>query len=454
MSRAGFLVKKVYFFASVASIGLIGWAVGYFGETNLPPLLPAVRTMALGVIANLFLSYALFVSDTKIREEKLSCWLWLAAVGLFLAFMRPVFSGDLMEYLIRGRMLAVHHVSPYRFTPNDFPNDLLRPFSVWTNNPDSYGPLSVYLQTLPAAVFQTSISGMIWAYKTMIVGFFGLAAFFFWKISRLAAPDESGKIWALFAFNPLLILMAFVDGHNDLIMMAFSVASLYFLLQKRFAPAFILWTCGALVKYMIFLQLPFMALFAFKAMSQERRAIPWKKFFFFASLNLFLIAAFFAPLWGGKGTFLAILRQKDAFYTNTVPYAAHLFLGLLRVPSDMQIMKVLFLLSFGALFFYLFYRLARAPKESASLEFFRSVSLVYMAFYAALPSPMGAWYMVWAVFWIVLARWPKPLALLLIFSAVGALAFYKRPNFLAIGGVFLYLGWLLIEPRISRASSK
>ncbi len=454
MSAVSFRVKKVYFFASVASIGLIGWAVGYFGETNLPPLLPVVRTFALGVIANLFLSYALFVSDPKIRGEKLSCWLWLAAVGLFLAFMRPVFSGDLMEYLIRGRMLAIHHVSPYRFTPNDFPNDLLRPFSVWTNNPDSYGPLSVYLQTLPAAIFQTSIPGMIWSYKAMILVFFGLAAFFFWKITRLTAPEESGKLWAMFAFNPLLILMAFVDGHNDLIMMAFSVASLYFLLKKRPAPAFFLWACGFLVKYMIILELPFLALFSLKNLREEGRPIPWRKLLGFGALDLFLMAALFAPLWGGKGTFLAILRQKDAFYTNTVPYAAHLFLTFLRVPSDPQTMKVLFLVSFGALFFYLFYRLALAPKGSVSVEFFRSVSLVYIAFYAALPSPMGAWYMVWAVFWIVLARWPKPLALLLIFSAVGALAFYKRPNFLAIGGAFLYLAWLLIEPRISRHRSK
>ena len=454
MTPVSFRVKKVYFFASVAAIGLIGWAVGYFGETNLPPLLPVVRALALGVIANLFFSYALFVSDPKIRGEKFSCWLWLGAVGLFLAFMKPVFSGDLMEYLIRGRMLAVHHVSPYRFTPNDFPTDLLRPFSIWVNNPDSYGPLSVALQTLPVMVFPTSIQGMIWSYKVMILAFFGLSAFFFWRITRLAAPEESGKLWAMFAFNPLLILMAFVDGHNDLIMMAFSVASLYFLLKKRPAPAFFLWTCGFLVKYMIFLQLPFMVLFALKNLWEEQSPIPWLKLLGFGALNLFFIAALFAPLWGGEGTFLAILRQKEAFYTNTVPYAAHIFLVLLRVPSDPQIVKGFFLISFGALTLYLFYRLARAAKANTSLEFFRSVSLVCISFYAALPSPMGAWYMVWAVFWIVLARWPKPLALLLIFSAVGALAFYKRPNFLAIGGAFLYLGWLLVEPRISRPCSK
>ncbi len=451
MTAGSFWLKKIYFFISVVSLGLIGWASGTFGETNLPPLLPSVRFAALGLIANLFLSYALFVSDPGIEDEKPSGWLWLAAAGFFLAFMRPVFSGDLMEYLIRGRMLAVYHVSPYSFTPNDFPQDLLRPYSVWTNNPDSYGPVSVYLQTLPAAFFRESVLGMIWSYKMMILAFFGGAVFFFWKITRLL-QEQSGRtrLWAFFAYNPLLILMAFIDGHNDMIMMAFSVASLYFLLRKRNGVAFLFWTFGFLVKYMIFLQLPFMLLFALNNVRSERRSIAWGSVLRYGALNLFLIVVAFAPLWGGGNTFLAIFRQKGAFYTNTIPYAFHLLLGVLRFPSDPQIVKSLFLGCFGFFYAVLFYRSRRA----GPLDLFRTIALVYLAFYAALPSPVGAWYMVWAVFWIVLARWPKPLALLLIFSAVGALAFYKRPNFLAIGGAFLYLGWLLIEPKISRVYCK
>lgn len=438
--------KKVYYFTSAASLGLIGWAVQHFGETNLPPLLLSVRYLTLAVVANWFLSYALFVSDPRIETEKPRGWIWLAVIGAFLSLMHPVFSGDLMEYLIRGRMLGIYHVSPYRFIPNDFPNDLLRPYSIWVNNPDSYGPLSVYIQTLPAILFKHSITGMIWTYKMIVLGFYAVSVLFFWKIVHQLKLINAGRLWAMFAYCPLLVAMAFIDGHNDIIMMAFSVISLYFLIRRKYTPSFVFWTCGFLIKYMIILQLPFMVLYAVKQIWEDRKRFPWFFVFRQTALNVFLMGVCFAPIWGGGMTFLAILRQKDAFYTNTFPYLFYLLSDFVGVPVNTQFLKILFLGLFGVLYAHLLHCCWKKTMASWT-DFFRVVSLCYLAFYAALPSPMGAWYMVWAVFWIVLARWPKDLTLLILYSAVGVLAFYKRPSFLAAIGIGVYFFSLKI-PRL------
>ncbi len=441
-------MKKFYFFASTASLGLIAWGIQHWGETNLPPLIPSLRYFIIALYANWFLSYVLFVTDKGIDSEKLSGWVWLGLIGAFLALMPPVYSGDLNEYLIRGRMLAVYHVSPYRAVPNDFPNDILRPYSIWVTNPDSYGPLSVYLQTIPATLFKSSITGMIWSYKMMVLGFYFMAAFFFWKIVRHLKLPNAARLWAVFAYCPLLIVTAFIDGHNDIIMMAFSVASLYFLLKNRFSWSFIFWTCAFLVKYMVALQLPFVVVYAVRRQWKEAGAFPWHFVVKQAAVNVALICAAFAPVWGGMDTFLAILRQKGAFYTNTIPFLFYFVLHSLGLPADPQVFKTLFLVGFGLFYGYLLVR-AQALSEGDSRSFFGIVGLSYLAFYAALPSPLGYWYLCWPLFWIVLAQWPKNLTLVLLYSAVGVLAFFKRPNFLAAIAVLIYLA-VLAASRFSR----
>ncbi len=449
-----FRAKKIYHLASAASLGLIAWALANWGETNLPPLIPAVRYVILALYANYFLSYALFVSDPEIANEEPAGWIWLALIGAGLAFIPPVFSGDLWEYLVRGRILGIYHQSPYIAIPMDFPSDLLRPYSVaWAHNPDSYGPLSVYLQTLPVLVFTNSIPGMLWAYKAMVLAFYGAAILFFWKIAEYLRLPGWPRLWAMFAYCPLLVVTGLIDGHNDMIMMAFSIASLYFLLCQRYGRAFLFWSCAFLVKYMVAIQLPFMIVYAVRKEWKRRGSFPWLMILGQTAMNTVFIAAAFAPLWGGIGTFLAILRQKDAFYTNTVPYLFHFVLQKFGVALDPHVVKTAFLGTFLAFYLCLLVKsMGLAEKDFRS--FFRLVALAYLAFYAALPSPIGYWYLCWPLFWIILSGWPKDLWLVILYSLVGVLSFYKRPNFLAAIALVLYVAVALpplFKGRMSRS---
>ncbi|OIO39120.1 MAG: hypothetical protein AUJ72_01425 [Candidatus Omnitrophica bacterium CG1_02_46_14] len=448
-----FTFKKIYYFASVASLGFIGWAIGHFGETNLPPLILTVRYIILALYANWFLSYIILVSDRKIENEKPAGWIWLAFAGLFLSLMHPVFSGDLMEYLIRGRMLAIYHKSPYQFVPNDFPDDILRPFSIWVTNPDSYGPISVYLQTLPVLIFPTSIVWMIWAYKIMVLIFFGIAVMFFWKITQNLKLPNPIQLWAMFAYCPLIIVAAFIDGHNDVIMMALSLASLYFLIKNQYDRAFLFWTFGFLVKYMVVIQLPFMVVYAVKKQWNSRKAFPLAFIIKQVLINTAVIVICFAPVWGGEKTFLAILRQKGSFYTNTIPYVFFLVPKFFGWVIDQQLLKTFFIGLFLIFYSYLL-RWCWKKHQTISEDFFKIVSLGYLAFYAALPSPMGYWYLLWAIFWIVLACWPKSILLVTLYSAVGLFSFFKRINFLSIAAAFIYGACLIWSRFFSKSGIK
>lgn len=435
-------LKKIYFGLSTLALLGIAWASAVSGENNLPPLQPLVRMTVLGLYANLFLAYAWLVRD--LTPGRPAEWAWMIPVYGALCFMLPVFSGDIMEYLIRGRMLGLYHVNPYRALPIDFPDDLLRPYSIWIRNPDSYGPLSVYLQTPPAMLFPRSIAGMIAAYKGMILAITAVAVVFIYKITRRQTPETYGAgAWKMFAFSPLLIVTACVDGHNDIMMMTFSVVSLYFFFERKYTPAFLFWTAGFLVKYMNVLHLPFLVLGAVRDRWERDGKFPLRFVAGQTVLNLLVIAAAFAPLWAGESTFLAILRQKGAFYNNTFPYVFHLVLTKAGLAMSTDAVKYVLIALYFLGYVLLLVRTWRL-RNLESPEFFGILSAAYLGFYAVLYSPIGYWYLIWALPWLVLTRWPRNFTIVLLYSALGLLAFYKRMNFMmpiALAGYLSLLGW-------------
>ncbi len=435
---------------SFAMLGLIPWLIQHYGETNLPPLILQVRYGILALIANCVVSHFVFVSDPKIISERPRGWFWLALIGCGLAFIWPVFSGDVMEYLIHGRMLGLYHVSPYRSVPNDFPQDILHKYSVWAAYYDSYGPISVYLQTVPAVLFQKSITGMIWCYKLIILGAFAAAAMFFWKITQCLKWVQGPKLWAMFAYSPFVVVLGLIDGHNDVVMMAFSVVSVYFLTRKHYGRAFFFWTCAFLVKYMVFLQLPFMIIIAVKDRWSTERKFPLLFVVRQTVINMAIIVLCYWPIWGGAKTFLSIMLQKGSFYTNTIPYFFHQALHFVGLGVTQDIVKVVCIAIFCFYYAYLIYRSCRGPAE-VTVDFFRIASLAYLMFYAMLPSPLCAWYLLWPVFLIILTDWPHLTILVTAYSMVGLLAFFKRPNYLAVLAVGLYILSLLVARLLKRA---
>ncbi len=433
--------RKIHYSVSLISLLLIGLATVTWHDGNLPPLKPAVRHVILALYASWFISYwrIIHIRETSIDWSRL--WPWVVFPSFFLCFMPPIFSGDLYEYLIRGRILSIYHQNPYVAFPVNFPNDLLRPYSIWITNPDAYGPISVFIQTLPAALFQHSVMGMIAAYKCIVWLFMVASLYFFWKIVHRLSLAEPGRIWAVFALCPLIWVQGLIDGHNDLLMMTFSIISLYFFLLKQHGKAFFFWTCAFLIKYTVILHLPFMILFAVRERWEEEGRFP--KAFIMRNLliNLLVVILFFLPFWKGVGVFGAVLHhlgQEDPFYTNTIPYLIEWAMN--RVGLVVPAMWV----KWGCVGFYgVVYALLLVwcwrVKNINDADFYRIVSLAYLGFYASLYSPLVQWYLVWALFWIILARWPKSLWLVVLYSAVGVLAFYKRINFLIAIALVFYM---------------
>ncbi|MBI3315944.1 MAG: hypothetical protein HYZ87_03100, partial [Candidatus Omnitrophica bacterium] len=219
-----------YYAASVALLFLIPWAKMHWHETNLPPLLAEVRWVINLIYLNLAAAFFILIKNaSKKPAPRLVWWAVFAGLAAGLCAAHPVFSGDLMEYLMRGRILGVYHQSPYQQVPAAFPQDMLYAHSTWKANPDSYGPLHVVLETVPAILSPGSIRGMLWLEKLIFLGFMAVGIYFFKRLVSEYDPKASPVATVfLFALNPLLWVSTVIDGHNDTVMLALTLAAVYF----------------------------------------------------------------------------------------------------------------------------------------------------------------------------------------------------------------------------------
>lgn len=411
----------------------------HFGETNLPPLKAGVRFIANLLFLNL--AWAFYLTARKVGETgriRAREWAFFWVPALVLCTMPPIFGGDLMEYLMRGRILGIYHHSPYRHVPMEFPADPFYAFCIWRKIPETYGPLWSYLEGLAALPFKASVAGTIFSQKLVLAAFMLLGIYFFKKLVSALGWNSEGSLVGLFALNPLVWISSILDGHNDVVMVALTIAAVYFLVTDRFTRAFLIFTAAFLMKYTVILILPFLIVFAVRREMARKGRFPWTFVFLQAVYNVaFMVVAFF-PLWAGpEKTFEALTNTRTWFHTNTIPYAVQQALGLLGVHARPVGLKRVFLGAYGAAYLYFLYS-ELTDKRFNALRWVRRLCLVYLFFYLTITIPFNFHYLQWALPWLILSHWPMSEFLVTLYSFTGLFSYFKRMNYLILLACPLY----------------
>ncbi|OGW83099.1 MAG: hypothetical protein A3C47_04750 [Omnitrophica bacterium RIFCSPHIGHO2_02_FULL_51_18] len=439
------MISGYYYALSVASLLLIGTINHHFQDTNLPPLNPSGRYYINILLLNLLASYFYFIKQDVRSSFSLRQWGFFLFAAALLCLMAPVFSGDLFEYIFRGRILAVYHANPYLAVPNDFSYDPFYAFSIWRANPETYGPLFVAIECLPAFLFRNSMVGAVAFQKLIFLGFMGLAGLYLWKIAVRIFPGEAHKPWLVFSFNPLLIVTTLIDGHNDIVMLALTLVSIHFFLRNQYTRSFIFWTLAFLTKYTVVILLPLLVVMAVRHEWKKEAHFPAGFILRQTVLNFSLMGLIYFLLWGGDKTFAVLQGFAGSFYSNTIPYLLHRSLQAVGLTLPEQWFRTAAAVFFIGVNAVILWR-AGSDKDGDLKVFFRRISLIYMAFYASLTSPFLAHYLIWVLPWVILSGWPKADLLIMLVSFAGLFAYFKRINYLIVLAVFVY-GLLLVLSR-------
>ena len=171
------------------------------------------------------------------------CW----AAGLLLvviaAARSPIGSRDLWSYVMQGRIVAVHHGSPYLRPPADFPLDqFLRDTSLgWSHDPSPYGPLF----TVISAAGAWAARGSELANRLVHQGLAAVAVVVVAAMHERRRP--SGGALAFLALSP--VTLAIVNGgHNDLLVGGLIAGAVLLLDRRRAAQAGVCFAAAALIK--------------------------------------------------------------------------------------------------------------------------------------------------------------------------------------------------------------
>lgn len=193
---------------------------------------------------------------------------FLYAATLF--WLLPITS-DLFTYLSHAHLFTDLAVSPLLVAPLSSLRDrfLTAYPTIYAFKPSAYGPAWILLSAPGTLGPYDVVGGLLYLKGLSAIAYLG-SAWLLEQILRQVRPESALEGLYLFAWNPLVLLMAVGDGHNDAVMMALVLLAFWLALRERWALSFAALTLSAWIKYMSFLFFPFFVLYAWKRLAGRR----------------------------------------------------------------------------------------------------------------------------------------------------------------------------------------
>lgn len=177
-----------------------------------------------------------------VSERVLSIAVSFGIVAMVL--IAPATSKDVNSYALYGRMVSVHHVSPYTHVPRDVPLDPWYPRTSahWSDSPSVYGPLFTGVSAAITKATGNSVTLTRAAFQAIAA--MGLLV----AIAVLARARSRAEALALLGLNPLLLTFGVNDAHCDLLVGAAVVAGAVALHKRHDGRAGLWLALAVLVK--------------------------------------------------------------------------------------------------------------------------------------------------------------------------------------------------------------
>jgi Glycosyltransferase family 87 len=252
---------------SKSDVAFPGWLAGPLGGL-FGPLPHHVRLLNDGFSLLLTLmTVAYLVTLAAARSLTMrAIWIFVIAAAVVLALCPPLQYTDLFNYLGYARLGALHHLNPYTHVIGAEQFDPVSRLATWANWRSPYGTLFTAI-TYPLALLPLPVA--YWLLKLVTVA---LSVVFIWLIYRCARLlDRDPRLPVLLvAANPIYLLYAVAEFHNDFFMLVPSMAAIALLLARRYRWAGVAIAIAIAVKYTMVLLLPFLMLAAWRERAVRR----------------------------------------------------------------------------------------------------------------------------------------------------------------------------------------
>lgn len=283
----------------------------YLGDSSLTLRNNYLFLLVVGLLLLALIFYIL--SYKQIIENKINLKIIVAffiVFNLTLLFVWPIGSTDIFNYIYQSRVLSEHQANPYLASYDTFVNDKFYHIikNQWSINTVNYGPIWVIMGSILSFIGGNSLLLTLFFFKLFFVLINFLSLYLIYKISN------SVKTVFLYAWNPLILYEFALNGHNDVLIIFFTLLSLfYFLQQNKIKNHILSWVfllLSILTKFYTIIFLPIFFLISLFKIKEKRE----KLFFSLITILTFIIIPiiFFLPFWNGIETFSGIKTQLSA----------------------------------------------------------------------------------------------------------------------------------------------
>lgn len=189
---------------------------------------------------------------------------WALGIGMICALLLlglyPITALDVVLYVVRARLWTLYGGSPMLALPMNFPQDpYISLAGEYVKQPSPYGPLWELIAQIPMQLGITGIGSGVIAMKIIsLISFVGMAILIGWYARQDSPRDEVSSLTALtfFALNPLVLMEAIGNGHNDMLLLALMTLGLVLWQREKWIWATVALTLATLVKVTGLILLP------------------------------------------------------------------------------------------------------------------------------------------------------------------------------------------------------
>ena len=202
----------------------------------------------------LLLAYSFLLLGRKTCGNTWRRFLMIIALAFF--FILPLTSRDAVGYIASAYNSVHLHQNPYTTivgqATNPFGNDLRSAW--WIAFPSPYGPVLQFI-LMPTVIFvKNNLLASLIIYKLIVASACLLGAWLLSRYQTSSAQQEDHLL--LIALNPAVLLHVFIEGHNDIFLICFLLASLIFLQRGAWKKALFFFILAVFSKYYALLFLP------------------------------------------------------------------------------------------------------------------------------------------------------------------------------------------------------
>lgn len=247
--------------------------------------------------------------------------LFAALAGCILLIVPGIMPQDMFLYGIYGRLVTVYHVNPYTAALALFKDDPVQQALTGSvpNTLSGAAPGPVWMDI---CIIASLLAGASAANVIIIFRLLGLLAHLantglIWLILAKHKPESRASAAILYAWNPLVLLLAVNGMHLDVFLILFFLLAIFTMQRRSFMLGWIFLILAALINLLALLVLPLFLRVLAREVQGKRADYKFLWWSGITALSVVVVALAYLPYWQGWGIDGILANARQTFLQDS-----------------------------------------------------------------------------------------------------------------------------------------